>query len=348
MQILYQEDEGVVVFEVESAAPSDDWKPEKQLAGHTGNGYYTWRGADRFNEPGSGVLSYSFLVTRDGEFRLAIRSRHDHHDSTLQNDCFTSMDGGHWIKTFSSRRGEWTWHTLHELDENDKPPAQYRLSAGIHTLRLSGRSNGFSIDRIHLYREGAAGAEDESLKETTGLPEIPQLRHATRIVTAWRAGRPGDAIRVAEQLRESADRDVADEALRSVETLTAYARQQQATIEQLGEDEPVLAADLYALLAKRFQGSSLGREFAAEARKIAADPVVVKERKARVIYEVIHKVAAPLLGRGKITNRRFAEQHLRELSYIANGWNKLEKAYADTKSYEKARQLVKQLGAQVE
>ena len=66
----------------------------------------------------------------------------------------------------------------------------------------------------------------------------------------------------------------------------------------------------------------------------------------RTGYEAIHKVAAPLVGRGKITNRKFVEQHQRELNYIANGWNILEKTYADTKSYQKARVLVEQLGAE--
>jgi hypothetical protein len=163
---LYEEQAGRVVMEVEPHPPTGAWAPERKLEGHTGAGYYTWRGPNSFRSPDSGVLTYVFQIKTPGTYQLRIRNRHDFHDSTEQNDCFTRMDGGTWVKTFSSKRGEWNFRSNHEHGHSQKPPASYEFKAGRHVLQLSGRSQGFSIDRIHLYRQGDRGAEDASLPET--------------------------------------------------------------------------------------------------------------------------------------------------------------------------------------
>lgn len=172
---LFEEVDGVVVIEVESCRPQGDWKPEKDLKGFTGKGYYTWRGGNLFRTPGKGTLVYPVRVAEDGTYHLAIRNRHDFHDSTEQNDCWTRIDEGKWLKAFSSKRGEWTWHTRHEHSHSKKIPAFYELKAGLHLLQVSGRSKGFSIDRIHLYRDGAKKPLDTKRPETKrGGPEAPE------------------------------------------------------------------------------------------------------------------------------------------------------------------------------
>jgi hypothetical protein len=164
--VVYEEQAGRVIMEVETHPPTGSWVPEKRLEGYSAAGYYTWRGPNSFRSPGGGVLTYVFHIKTPGTYQLRIRNRHDFHDSTEQNDCFTRMDGGEWVKTFSSKRGEWTFRSNHEHGHNRKPPASYELKAGRHILQISGRSQGFSIDRIHLYRAGDRGAEDASLPET--------------------------------------------------------------------------------------------------------------------------------------------------------------------------------------
>ena len=163
---IYEEQAGRIVMEVESHPPTGSWRPEKKLEGFTAAGYYTWLGPNAFRGPGSGVLTYVFQIQTPGTYQLRIRNRHDFHDSTEQNDCFTRLDGGQWVKTFSSKRGEWTFRSNHEHGHNRKPPASYESKAGRHVLQISGRSHGFSIDRIHLYRDGDRAAEDASLPET--------------------------------------------------------------------------------------------------------------------------------------------------------------------------------------
>ncbi|MFO8012778.1 MAG: hypothetical protein R6X20_05665 [Phycisphaerae bacterium] len=152
---VFEEKGGVIVIEVESCRPQGNWKAEKDLKGFTGKGYYTWRGGNLFRTPGKGVLVYPVRVAEDGKYHLAIRNRHDFHDSTEENDCWTRIDEGKWLKTFSPQRGKWTWGTRHEHRHSKKIPAFYELKAGLHLLQIAGRSKGFSIDRIHLYRDGA-------------------------------------------------------------------------------------------------------------------------------------------------------------------------------------------------
>ncbi len=343
-QTLYQEEDGVVAMEVESAPPTGSWKPETAMEGFTGKCYYTWRGGNQFRSPGSGVLSYTFLVTQSGEYRLAIRNRHDFHDSTEQNDCFTSMDGGKWTKTFSSQRGQWTWRSNHEFNHSDKPPAKYHLTAGAHTLRLSGRSSGFSIDRIHLYREGARGATDENRPESAGLPVPPQIEHLEKVLAAWQAGHLGSALQLAERSLQSEDAAAAAEAEKCVAALKAFAEQQKAKIEDIGAQDPVMAADLLALLARRYQPSTLGKELAAEAGRRARDPAVAKERKARAMLQQIQAVAGPLVGKGKADDPKFARRHYRQLSFIAAGVAALKKKYPESKACAQAEALAEELG----
>jgi len=157
---------GVIVIEVESCKPQGDWKPEKALKGFTGKGYYTWRGGNSFRTPGKGTLLYVIRVAEAGKYLLAIHNRHDFHDSTEENDCWTRMDEGKWLKTFSSKRGQWTWHSRHEHSHSKKIPAAYELTEGLHVFQISGRSKGFSIDRVHLYRDGVKNALDTSRPET--------------------------------------------------------------------------------------------------------------------------------------------------------------------------------------
>ncbi len=165
---LYEEVEGVVVMEVESGllARQHAWKGETAMEGYTGKGYLTWGGPDLLKQPGSGMIAFRFRIPADGKYHLRLRNRHDFEDATEQNDCYTRVDDGKWTKTFSPVRGQWTWRTHHEHNHSEKPPASYDLKAGEHTLLLAGRSKGFSIDRIHLIRDGVKGGENEKLPET--------------------------------------------------------------------------------------------------------------------------------------------------------------------------------------
>ena len=160
----FLESGGLIVFEIESSPIANGWERETNFNGYTGQSYYTWKGGDQFNirNAGMGVLTYNFRVSDAGEYLFRIRNRHDRADATMDNDCWVRMDGGTWVKLFSSRRGEWVWNSNHEFSGSNKQPAKYQLSAGNHTLEISGRSQNFSIDRVHMYKQGTPNAEDEN------------------------------------------------------------------------------------------------------------------------------------------------------------------------------------------
>jgi len=171
----FEEKDGRIVIEVESQRPAGYWRSQRQLPGFTGKSYYTWRGPNTYAHPGIGVLTYVFDVKTPGTYQLRIRNRHDYRDNSLRNDCFTRIDGGKWIKTYSSTRGAWTFSTIHDLGPDRKPNASYELEAGRHVLQISGRSYGFSIDRIHLFNDEAEGGEDASAPETRAVRTLPAI-----------------------------------------------------------------------------------------------------------------------------------------------------------------------------
>lgn len=179
-QAVYQESGGLLVVELESGAVGGQWSEETEHDGYTGESYLLWAGPNYFGEPGHDSIAFDFVIHEPGLYHFRIRNRHEHPDSTEENDCFVRMDGGEWVKTFSPTAHQWTWGTYHEFDDANKPPAQYELSAGQHTIEFSGRSYGFMLDRFHLYRpdhpDGQNPDAPESSTETVNRRPIPAIQ----------------------------------------------------------------------------------------------------------------------------------------------------------------------------
>lgn len=166
---VYRAENGLLVIEMESGHASGQWRTETSIPGYTGDSYLRWDGPNYFSEPGHDVMAFEFELPEGGRYHFRIRNRHDHPDSTEENDVWTRMDGGQWLKTFSWQRGQWTFATQHEFNEHHKPPAEYQLTSGRHTIEFSGRSHNFMLDRFHLYRDGVANGE------WAGHPESPVI-----------------------------------------------------------------------------------------------------------------------------------------------------------------------------
>jgi hypothetical protein len=159
--LRYLEQDQLLVMEVEHAPPVEDWAVETALTGFTGESYYTWRGPNLYVNPGVAVLSYPIQITNPGIYNFRLHNRHDFPNPTEENDVFSRMDNGPWIKTFSSTGGQWTWTTAFDFG-TAQVNAEYNLAVGPHTLQISARSYGFSIDRITFFA-GVANGEDTSL-----------------------------------------------------------------------------------------------------------------------------------------------------------------------------------------
>lgn len=169
------EEEGLVVMEVESVPPAGSWVEESSLAGASGT-YYRWAGADQFNTPGVGILSYTIQITTPGTYNLRIRNYHDNPDVTLENDCWVRMNSSPWTKVYSALANTWLWQSVFDPASGPDVDASYVLSAGTHTLQISGRSFDFRIDRIHLYLDSVdvplALFYDETLCPTSGWDKL--------------------------------------------------------------------------------------------------------------------------------------------------------------------------------
>jgi hypothetical protein len=159
--LRYLEQDQLLVMEVEHAPPVAQWSVETNLPGFTGDSYYTWRGPDYFGTPGNAILSYPIQITNAGEFNFRLHNRHDYPDPTEENDVWVKMDSGSWVKVFSPVAGQWTWGTFFDFGTH-QTNASYLLSPGPHTIQISARSHGISIDRITLYK-GLVQGEDTSL-----------------------------------------------------------------------------------------------------------------------------------------------------------------------------------------
>lgn len=159
---VFQESGGIVVIEIESTPTVPDWALEASVGGYAGSSYYTWRGPNLYNSPGSGVLLYQFNIANPGRYTLAVHNRPDNQF----NGCFVRMDGtggtfpGGWWRAFFSTPGN-TWGWLTNFDTGTSHPVPvFDLAAGIHTLEFSGRDAGVSLDRFHLYLPTVASPLD--------------------------------------------------------------------------------------------------------------------------------------------------------------------------------------------
>lgn len=117
----------------------------------------TWQeGADDvrvyapFKEPDS-VLTYRFTIDVEGRYLIKLRNRHTREDG--DNDVWVSVNRGEYQKHYDWNVNTWTW------DETGSW-AHHRLAAGEHVLELAGRSHGFAIDRIVIFRDGATDVSE--------------------------------------------------------------------------------------------------------------------------------------------------------------------------------------------
>ncbi|RLG70150.1 MAG: hypothetical protein DRO11_06645, partial [Methanobacteriota archaeon] len=155
---VFQEVGGLVVMEVESTSVVWPWVEETAIAGYTGSSYYRMTINDFDPSTPSGELSYRFLISNPGTYRLRIRGwKPDVGDIGAHNDSWVKLvghpgDEGVYNKVFmGGAAGVWNWDTTYDLEPMRKP--RFNLSAGEHELRIAGRSDEYVIDRIVLYRE---------------------------------------------------------------------------------------------------------------------------------------------------------------------------------------------------
>lgn len=190
---FYEHNE-IVVVEVESVPPGDNWVKRSgdyhlkgssyPIAGYTGEGCYQFMGNSESSGPVNGIMDYKVHIQNPGTYQLYMRVMEAPLESgagDVGNDCYVKMsgqDGCEGSFTKYVRLGDsyvWTWGASLECSHHSFSDATYELSAGTHTFQIAGRSKYFLIDRFVLATNSVPTPTD------IGYPESPTDPNVTPI-----------------------------------------------------------------------------------------------------------------------------------------------------------------------
>ena len=170
----FQDRDGLVIIEAESAAMDGRWTVQKDVGGYTGSGYVVADSA-------AGELAYLVEIARPGRYLALLRSAAPH--PTEENDSWIRLDGSDssavqatagdrlacsqhadgWYKTFMNESGDrWSWNNKN-CDHTEKRLYFHVEQPGTYTLRLGARSPGHKVDRLALKHDAVADGEAEAL-----------------------------------------------------------------------------------------------------------------------------------------------------------------------------------------
>ena len=166
--ITFIETDGLLVMEVESMAPVDDWSLRDIVSGYTGTGYYEWKhgnNAQSIDASGSGVLTYAFTISKTGRYRFRFRSAapdvtehndvwvrfRNHEVVAIRNSSEFTINQNAWFKVYQNNSNDnWSWNA--STKDNDPHSIFIDVDTpGTYQLQLSGRSTLFKMDRLVLY-----------------------------------------------------------------------------------------------------------------------------------------------------------------------------------------------------
>lgn len=185
---VWLENENYVVVEAEAIDHHSYWKLSSKPWGYSGNGYLQWRGPDRTRSieglggnddelcvrqgPQEEWIILRLFVTHPGNYRVNVRNYHLNKDD--DNDAWIAKVGfrPNRIKgTKITRIGDshqdgngFTWL--------DWGVHKFWFKKGINDLYISGRSVGFGIDRITVYKDGDPIAKKKALNLKTPVSKL--------------------------------------------------------------------------------------------------------------------------------------------------------------------------------
>ncbi|MCB1755128.1 MAG: hypothetical protein KDJ38_06380 [Gammaproteobacteria bacterium] len=174
----YLESDGEVIIEVENTQAGEGWSLETALPEYSGNGYYLWVGPDYTGESKAGLgdtIQYPFRISNPGNYEFRLRSYIAEGESnTESNDVWVRFPTGSnvadeqpldgWTKVYMSQLGKWSWSTK-AVDHVGAVVRQY-FPAGDHVIEVSGRSKGFAIDKLALYKYEDISFSDRHFTES--------------------------------------------------------------------------------------------------------------------------------------------------------------------------------------
>jgi len=176
---VYRETGGLCVMEAERFTGIDkrsdvaSWSVAKEHGGFSGTGY-AWTGEEGAGERPTWrdtcEITFRIDISTPGEYHIAWRHLSPDDDS---NSVWTGLDGEDRSQAvgFHQRLSErWTWQR--------GTKALGRLDAGVHTVHLRRREDGFSIDRLAIATDPDRLPENNSREP--GPPESPRAEGPAR------------------------------------------------------------------------------------------------------------------------------------------------------------------------
>ncbi|RPI20677.1 MAG: hypothetical protein EHM61_26540 [Acidobacteria bacterium] len=181
---------GFLVIEAEPLRASG-WCVEDRPAGFTGAGYLVWRGCDRSEDrktwagvdqtgteqgPADEWLIIRLKVHKAGRYRVDLRNYHFTNDGNFccsvaakdrDIDCWVGVVGRGGLPEAPVRRSGDSLKDGAGFSWLDWGVQAFDLKAGENTLYVAGRSPGFGIDRIAIYRDGDEAAKAKALNPAT-------------------------------------------------------------------------------------------------------------------------------------------------------------------------------------
>jgi hypothetical protein len=162
----FNEANGLVVMEVESAPVASGWTKATAITGFRGAAYYLAT-INSTGSGGKGLLEYPFKITTAGKYQLQWRSRIAEGNSS--SDCNDSwarvvdangnavtpvandlVPSSTWYKVYMNSLNQWYWQASNH--DNQPRALAWQLQAGkTYTFQVSVRSKGHALDRIVLY-----------------------------------------------------------------------------------------------------------------------------------------------------------------------------------------------------
>ena len=190
------DDEGYVVFDFEEVAgetPPDPWVfrtdgpcGNQSNCEYMGSGYYQFTGANmcgQTQDTDVGVMEVQFEVKEAGMHRFAWRNLRDHTGGCgddRNNDSFiafpSTLSDDHFkepFKVFGGGHGNYNWTNSYDIHDVGKERVCVEFEPGVHTVRISGRSNAHAIDRIAIIRIDGDEEECRRNAHINGLDDRP-------------------------------------------------------------------------------------------------------------------------------------------------------------------------------
>ncbi|MBD3274187.1 MAG: hypothetical protein GF372_02695 [Candidatus Marinimicrobia bacterium] len=193
-ETVWKMENGVVTIEIESVVEGriqqGHWEKVSDITGYSGSTALIFNGdGNMYRDPlvydapkPVNKLSYQIWVDEPGEYVVKIRNYHQQEDG--DNDIWFSYNKTIYQKLWDHDAKQWTWSEARSYIGNYQP---FPLRKGINRIDIVGRSKGFTLDKMVIFKAGTPkkewASQDESrllqLNSDNSSPTVPENLQVT-------------------------------------------------------------------------------------------------------------------------------------------------------------------------